>query len=213
MTKTEYLAELEKELQSLPKKDFQEAMDYFTEYFEEAGPEKEADIIDELGSPREAAADIIENVLGKEATSKNKTNRLMPEKSRDKAILIGLGVLASPFLFALAMVALGLGIALVSILISAMIVLALIPFIGFIFALSAILIGFVTLGESIAVFSSSWPAFMMGLGGFLGAIGVGILLFVLSVYAGKLYLRLLSNLFKWIGQLWNNRKWRKHHEN
>ena len=31
MTRTEYLAELEKYLKKLPRKDYQEAMDYFTE--------------------------------------------------------------------------------------------------------------------------------------------------------------------------------------
>ena len=38
MTRTEYLAELEKYLKKLPRKDYQEAMDYFTEYFDEVGP-------------------------------------------------------------------------------------------------------------------------------------------------------------------------------
>ena len=36
MTRTEYLAELEKYLKKLPRKDYEEAMDYFTEYFDEA---------------------------------------------------------------------------------------------------------------------------------------------------------------------------------
>ena len=37
MTRTEYLAELDKYLKRLPEVDYQEAMDYFVEYFEEAG--------------------------------------------------------------------------------------------------------------------------------------------------------------------------------
>ena len=36
MTRTEYLAELDKYLKRLPEVDYQEAMDYFVEYFEEA---------------------------------------------------------------------------------------------------------------------------------------------------------------------------------
>ena len=42
MTRTEYLAQLEKYLKKLPAKDYQEAMDYFTEYFNEVDPEGEA---------------------------------------------------------------------------------------------------------------------------------------------------------------------------
>ncbi|MFC2778408.1 MAG: DUF1700 domain-containing protein [Pauljensenia sp.] len=47
--KTDYLAALEKYLKTLPEADYKEAMDYFTEYFEEAGPENEAQVIEELG--------------------------------------------------------------------------------------------------------------------------------------------------------------------
>ena len=38
MKRTEYLAQLDKYLKKLPKNDYQEAMDYFVEYFDEAGP-------------------------------------------------------------------------------------------------------------------------------------------------------------------------------
>ena len=65
MTRTEYLAQLEKYLKKLPAKDYQEAMDYFTEYFDEVGPEGEAAAIAELGNPKEAAHEIIINLLDK----------------------------------------------------------------------------------------------------------------------------------------------------
>ena len=39
MTRTDYLAALEKSLKILPEADYKEAMDYFTEYFEDAGSE------------------------------------------------------------------------------------------------------------------------------------------------------------------------------
>lgn len=42
LTKEEYLAQLKKYLKRLPKEDYNNAMDYFTEYFEDAGPEGEA---------------------------------------------------------------------------------------------------------------------------------------------------------------------------
>ena len=63
MTKVDYLAKLDKYLRKLPKEDYQEAMDYFSEYFEEAGPENEAQVIAELGTPKEAARDIISRLL------------------------------------------------------------------------------------------------------------------------------------------------------
>jgi len=61
MTRTEYLAELEKYLKKLPRKDYQEAMDYFTEYFDEVGPEGEAAAIADLGSKGSGPRDYVES--------------------------------------------------------------------------------------------------------------------------------------------------------
>ena len=41
MTRQEYMEELKKYLKRLPQEDFDNAIEYFSEYFEEAGPEKE----------------------------------------------------------------------------------------------------------------------------------------------------------------------------
>ena len=67
MTKTDYLAALEKYLKTLPEADYKEAMDYFTEYFEEAGPENEAQVIEELGDPKDAAEEIIRSLSSNQA--------------------------------------------------------------------------------------------------------------------------------------------------
>lgn len=40
MTRTEYMAQLEKYLKKLPHKEFQEAITFFNEYFDEAGSKK-----------------------------------------------------------------------------------------------------------------------------------------------------------------------------
>ena len=45
-------------LMKLPQSDRIEAMDYFKELFDDAGPEGEEDLIASLGSPKEAAHDI-----------------------------------------------------------------------------------------------------------------------------------------------------------
>ncbi|WP_236682935.1 MULTISPECIES: hypothetical protein [unclassified Streptococcus] len=50
-------------MKKLPHKEFQEAITFFNEYFDEAGPEREATIIEELGTPKEAASDLINNIL------------------------------------------------------------------------------------------------------------------------------------------------------
>ena len=63
LTKEEYLAQLKKYLKRLPKEDYNNAMDYFTGYFEDAGPEGEAALLQELGTPKEAAYEILDNLI------------------------------------------------------------------------------------------------------------------------------------------------------
>lgn len=59
MNRDEYMKRLEYRLRRLPKEDYDKALSYFTEYFEEAGPENEAQAIEDLGSPEMAADQII----------------------------------------------------------------------------------------------------------------------------------------------------------
>ena len=44
------------------KKDYDKALAYFDEYFEDAGPENEQQAIADLGSPEEAAKELIMNL-------------------------------------------------------------------------------------------------------------------------------------------------------
>ena len=55
MDKKTYMAELERELRRLPKADRDEALLYYAEYFDDAGPEHEAEALEELGSAKNAA--------------------------------------------------------------------------------------------------------------------------------------------------------------
>jgi uncharacterized membrane protein len=55
MNKNEFLSQLEKFLSDLPEEERREAMEYYVEYFDEAGPEKETDVLKEFGSPKEVA--------------------------------------------------------------------------------------------------------------------------------------------------------------
>ncbi|MDT2731226.1 DUF1700 domain-containing protein [Streptococcus parauberis] len=73
MTKTEYLNQLSKYLKKLPQSDYEETMEYYTEYFEEANPENETQIIEELGSPKEAASEILSKLLDEKIYQSSKT--------------------------------------------------------------------------------------------------------------------------------------------
>lgn len=63
MTRNEYMEQLKKYLKRLPKEDYDNAIEYFSEYFDEAGPENEQQVMEELGGPKEAAREQLLNLL------------------------------------------------------------------------------------------------------------------------------------------------------
>ncbi len=62
MNKEEYIRQLKEKLKRLPKEDFERAVEYYEEYFADAGKENEAKAIEDLGSPQEAADQIIRDM-------------------------------------------------------------------------------------------------------------------------------------------------------
>ncbi|MEN4358747.1 DUF1700 domain-containing protein, partial [Streptococcus pyogenes] len=151
MTRTEYLAELDKYLRKLPREDYHEAMEYYIEYFDEAGPDKESQVIDDLGNPKEAASEIISNVLGKHLATPEKT-------PKNRATIIGLTILS---LFA-APIALPVLLALILFIIACLMLGLTAIFAAYIFGLAGILVAGVTLFESLTLIGSSIPAQAMG---------------------------------------------------
>ena len=59
MTRTEYMQQLHRRLCRLPQEEYQSAMQYYNEYFNDAGEENEQRVIAELGNPQQVAAQIL----------------------------------------------------------------------------------------------------------------------------------------------------------
>ena len=64
MTRDEFMKELAYLLQDIESEDKEDAVQYYTDYFDEAGPDKEAEIIKELGSPERIASMIRSDISG-----------------------------------------------------------------------------------------------------------------------------------------------------
>ena len=56
MSKKEYLDRLEQLLSDISSEERQAAIEYFTDYLEDAGPDGEQEVMEHLGSPEEVAA-------------------------------------------------------------------------------------------------------------------------------------------------------------
>lgn len=95
MNREEYLNQLKKHLRKLPKSDYENAMEYFTEYFEEVG---EQQAMEELGTPEEAAADIVNNLLNQNPKNNRKSGKHVELKIFLGIFLLLFGAAAIVFL-------------------------------------------------------------------------------------------------------------------
>lgn len=99
MTKQEYLSQLGKYLRGLPKEDYISAIQYFKEYFSDSGEENVQQVIAELGTPKEAAAELMKNLINAKCisegseTTKLVTNKRLLVLSLCLAVPVGMPVL------------------------------------------------------------------------------------------------------------------------
>ena len=187
MTKTEYIAKLTKYLRKLPQQDYEEAIEYFMEYFEEAGPENEARVIAELGTPKEAAHEVISRLL---------EEKIVEDKSslRNKTTILWiaiLAVLASPVALPILLFFLAMIVTLLMI-IFAVIVTAL----ALTFAL--LISGVYTFFTSFSLLSVSLASTLFGGGLGLLMFGGALLLLLISFEICKLIVKLINLLIKWL---------------
>ena len=186
MTRTEYLNQLETYLMKLPQADRIEAMDYFKELFDDAGPEGEEELMASLGSPKEAAHDILTTLLDKKINEENSS-----KNNRQVLQIAILALLAAPIGIP---VGIGLLMAIIGIFIAA--VSALLAF----FAVSAagLILGGVLLFESFYVLAESTSAFTLIFGGGLLAIGASSLVLLATSYVTRFFGILILRLIQWI---------------
>ena len=63
MNRTEYMRQLESLLQNISATEREEALQYYNEYFNDAGPENEQNVIEALGNPAKVAENIKKDIL------------------------------------------------------------------------------------------------------------------------------------------------------
>lgn len=64
MNRTEYMRQLESLLQNISATEREEALQYYNEYFNDAGPENEQNVIEALGNPMKVAENIKKDIFG-----------------------------------------------------------------------------------------------------------------------------------------------------
>ena len=184
MNREEYMKRLEYRLRRLPKEDYDKAVSYFTEYFEEAGPDNESQAIEDLGSPEMAADQIIRDFAMENA------NRPVKDVRRGiSAVWVGiLAVFAAPIGVPLALT---LGI----LALTFVFVILMLVFCVFILTLSVAVSAIPCIVIGVWMLFTSFADGIATIGIGLLGLGIGYWLLIGSAALGKGVLRLMTRLF------------------
>lgn len=203
MSKEEYLNQLHKYLRKLPKKDYDDVMEYFEEYFQETDEAGAQKLIKELGTPKEAAQELIANLLDKKIDSTYTYNQDYvgtegSKKQTSKWSVFWIACLAilvlpvgAPLLFAL-----------VAVLLCVLLCVAIVLICIFILAFCLLLVGGKLLIRGFFAITASASGFALVSGCGLLTIGLSILLTVFTICLCKWCALLFIKLAQWI----SNRK-------
>lgn len=189
MTRDEFLAAMERELTRLKVSDRAEAMEYYIEYFAEAGPENEQKVIAELGSPERIAAQIRAQAILKDAQEDPQNG-----KKNWRALWAAIG----GFFAILIVSPLGLGIAVVCL---ALVLVVLLLF-GIFFLVSVLfgLLGVLLMVLSFTVWTQGPLGVLSLIGAGLALIGLGGMFFIPTLLLFRSCLRGISSLLGKIAQ-------------
>ena len=64
MNRIEFMKQLESLLQNVSQTEREEALQYYNDYFDDAGPENEKEVIEALGNPARVAENIKRDLMG-----------------------------------------------------------------------------------------------------------------------------------------------------
>lgn len=195
MSKEEYLNQLHKYLRKLPRQDYEDAMEYFTEYFQETDEEGAVELMKELGTPKEAARELMANLLDKkieEHQNYETDGQTRAEKKGSGKHVIWIAFLVlfaapvgAPLLIALAAVVLSLVVCMLAILLCVVLL-----------AACLVIIGGKIIARGILAVPISMSGFAMLTGSGLLAMGVGILGVLLCIYLCKWSSMLIAKLVR-----------------
>ena len=189
MKTDEYLRQLSKYLKKLPKADYDDAMEYFTEYFAETDENEAKKLMDELGTPKEAACDIISNILEKKIDEKKQADSEKEQLDSDKKSVFGVLCIALLAIFALP-VATPLLISSLIVMFCVLLCVLLAVLCVFLFGVCAAIAGMAVIARAIVTVKLSISSAIMLSGLGLAAIGVGIIIVLLGVLCVRLFAEL-----------------------
>lgn len=175
MNRIEFLNELEKELQDISVEERESALEYYSEYFDDAGKENEEAVLKELHSPQSVAAQIRAN-----ATMKRLESTPSSAKHGWKAAWVTVGMIfAAP-------IALPLAIAAAAVVVALLISLAAVLFAFMASSAAIALSGIVMFFGSFFMLSSGLANFLLSFGYSCICLAISVLIFVPTLQLSRI---------------------------
>ncbi|MEL7654410.1 MAG: DUF1700 domain-containing protein [Bacillota bacterium] len=175
MNRSEFFIKLEQGLSKVSKEEREAALNYYNEYFDDAGEENEQMVIEELGSPAQIAVRIKADSAVKRLEEDKKSS---VKKGISAIWLVILAILAAPIALPIAIGAAALAFGLLAALIGIVIAM-IVSVIAFFIA------GVLVIVSGIAVIAISLPTAIFTIGVGLAVLGATILIGILVVLAAR----------------------------
>lgn len=184
-----FLKQLRQALVGIPPEEIDGAMEFYEEYFADAGPEREAEVLREMGSPGAVAAQIKADFAVRSLQTRPQTAK----NGISAAWLVLLAILASPVALPLAIGMFCVGFGLLLILL--VVLLALFISVVAVFLTGLLLIGICFTRPEIGAYG-----IIQCLGGGFICIGISVLLGVVSVQISRFAFRGIAHMLNNMNQ-------------
>ncbi len=191
MNREVYLKDLSKYLARLPKADYDDAIGYFEECFDEAGVDGEEALIAELGSPRDVATEVLANLASEKLEVKEES-----KKSDDNKL--GRIVLITVLLIFAAPIGIPLTFALIAVIIALVITLGSFIFAGGVTAFAIFLVGLKLLLIGILTFGISVSGALLLVGAGFVTVAMSLLLLILTILFAKFLLFCMKKIVEFV---------------
>lgn len=175
MNRSEFFKKLEQGLLKVSKEEREAAVDYYNEYFDDAGEENEQKVIEELGSPAQIAARIKADSAVKKLSEDTKPSM---KKGISAVWWVILAIFAAPIALPLAIGAAALAFGILAVLVG--IIIALI-----ISVVAFFITGVLVVASGIAVIATSIPTAIFTIGVGTAVLGGTILIGILVMLAAR----------------------------
>lgn len=186
MRKEEFLLQLRKMLKKLPPDEVNDALEYYEEYLDEAGPENEEAVIASLGSPGRVASQIMAQYAVKQMTIDPSV-----KKGLSTIWIVLLAIFASPIAIPIAVAIAAIIVSLVVAIFSVILALGAAAVSIAAGGIASIFVGFCLIIQSLPT-----ALFYIGCGLFLGGAGV-----IASFYVGLLSKKAFNGIAKLFSKL------------